>query len=279
VFDVRKHLFSSATTKTMNSQFAIVVGSGLAGLSASSEIIARGIPVCLLERSAKPGGNSMKASSGINGAPTRYQSEVDTSFYADTLKSAGHAVQVRGKERETLMGVLTGESKSAIDWLVDDIGVDLSVVARLGGHSMTRTHRGGGKLPPGAAIITSLLKTLRDSPLFNIETEATVTKILKSSEGIIYGIRYENAQGEVKELFGPVVFATGGFAGDAFGMLAKYRPDLAGVPSTNGPGAGSQELFTEVGGQLLDSKYSRMRPHPIPTMFCYKNSFRGLLCS
>lgn len=150
----------------------------------------------------------------------------DTHFYADTLKSAGEAMNTGRDRRETLIGVLTDESRSAVDWLVDEKGVDLSVVARLGGHSIARTHRGGGKLPPGAAIITALLRSLKESPLFELVTEATVTKVLQSSEGAVNGIRYQDAEGEEKDVFGPVVFASGGFAGDSFGMLAKYRPDL-----------------------------------------------------
>jgi FAD-dependent fumarate reductase len=62
---------SKVQTQSSTSKYAIVVGAGLAGLSAASQLIAHNIPVYLLERSAKPGGNSIKASSGINGAPTK----------------------------------------------------------------------------------------------------------------------------------------------------------------------------------------------------------------
>lgn len=61
-------------------------------------------------------------------------------------------------------------------------------------------------------------------------------------------------------LKGSVVFATGGFAGDANGMLATYRPDLAGFPSTNEPRPGSQTLLTTVGAQLLDMEQVQVHP-------------------
>lgn len=242
---------------------AIVVGSGLAGLSAASHLVAHKIPVTLLERSAKPGGNSIKASSGVSAAPTRFQPGrpfVDDAFYDDTVKSAGAALATATKQREGLISTLTKSSSAAINWLVDEKGVDLSVVAQLGGHSFPRTHRGAGKTPPGAAIVTTLLKGLKESPLFHLETSAVVTKVLKKEKDeSVEGVEY-SSEGESKVIRGPVIFASGGFAGDALGMLAKYRPDLAGVPSTNDPRPGSQHLLTEAGAQLLDMDLVQVHP-------------------
>lgn len=77
------------------------------------------------------GGNSTKATSGINGALTRTQ--VDTSipdsvkqFYDDTLKSA------RDKARPDLIKVLTYKSAAAVEWLQDVFNLDLTLVSRLG---------------------------------------------------------------------------------------------------------------------------------------------------
>jgi len=237
---------------------AIIVGSGLAGLSAASQLIAHGITVYLLERSAKTGGNSIKASSGINGAPTKYQPFPDASFYEDTVKSVGSVISTSTKKRESLISALTSSSAAAIDWLVEEKGVDLSVVAQLGGHSLPRTHRGAGKLPPGASIVTTLLKALKENPLFHLETESLVTKVIKEKD-VVRGIEY-TFKGETKFLNGPVIFTSGGFGGDAKGMLAKYRPDLARFPSTNEARPGSQNLLTSVGAQLLDMELVQVHP-------------------
>lgn len=77
------------------------------------------------------GGNSTKATSGINGALTRTQ--VDTGiadsvkqFYDDTLKSA------RDKARPDLIKVLTYKSAAAVEWLQDVFNLDLTLVSRLG---------------------------------------------------------------------------------------------------------------------------------------------------
>lgn len=150
------------------------------------------------------------------------------------------------------------ESDSCVEWLSEK-GVDLSVVAQLGGHSFPRTHRGGGKTPPGFAIISTLLTELKASPLFTLQTRCVATRILKSGDNI-EGVEYIDEEGEKKELRGPVIFATGGFAGDANGMLKEFRPGLAGFPSTNEARPGSQHLLTKIGAQLLDMQEVQVHP-------------------
>jgi len=64
--------------------------------------------------------------SGINGAPTKYQTAKvpDHYFYADIVESAGKQLS-SGREqshRQKLIGVLTNSSSVAIDFLADKIG-------------------------------------------------------------------------------------------------------------------------------------------------------------
>ncbi|KAF1922992.1 Flavocytochrome c [Didymella exigua CBS 183.55] len=251
---------SSTIPDDISSRCAIVVGSGLAGLSAASQLVKHNVTVRVLERAAKPGGNSIKASSGINGAPTEYQPspEPEDAFYTDTVTSAGLRMSLFTVERQKLIKTLTNSSAGAIHWLVEEKTVDLSKVAQLGGHSYARTHRGGGA-PPGFVIISTLLKGLKESPLFHLQTSCTVTKVMLSRERVI-GVEYIDANGNCEELHGPVIFASGGFGGDAEGLLAQYRPDLSGYPSTNDPRPGTQPLLTEVGAQLVDMDSVQVHP-------------------
>lgn len=242
----------------------IVVGSGLAGLSAAYMALERGAPVHLFDRAPKPGGNSIKASSGINGAGTAAQAAagiVDSPeiFAADTTKSAGERYRAPEQivDRAALIRKLSAESASAVAWLVDDIGVDLSVVAVLGGHSVARTHRGGGKLPPGAAIIMGLLNKLKENPNFTLSSDAEVTDLLVDGSAV-KGVKYVH-DGEAAELDGAVVFATGGFAGDRT-LLERHRPDLAGMPSTNDDRPGAHALLANLGVPLLDMDSVQIHP-------------------
>ncbi|KAJ7269917.1 Flavocytochrome c [Mycena rebaudengoi] len=216
----------------------IVVGGGLAGLSAAHTLLELGCPVLLLDKKPSLGGNSVKASSGINGAGTVPQSALnieDTveAFYSDTAQSAGADLA-----RPTLITALTSNSASAIAWLTDTFGVDLSVVSRLGGHSIARTHRDKSGAP-GWAITSALMKKLTalaassDGPSIEIIKSARVVRLLHES-GRVVGVEYE--AGETVTAHGSVILATGGYAADfsSTGLLAQHRPDLLTLSTTNG---------------------------------------------
>ncbi|KAI0100499.1 FAD binding domain-containing protein [Nemania sp. FL0031] len=271
-------IFSTPTSASTMAKPVITVGSGLAGLSAAYEALKAGAKVHMLERAPKPGGNSIKASSGINGAGTRFQTDSGITgddsarFFEDSTKSAGkrllasHAGVVGEERRKELIDILTAQSADAVSWLADDIGVDLRTVAQLGGHSIARTHRGASGPPPGAAIVGALLKKLTADPGFTLTTSATVEALAVSPEtGAVTGVRYTVADadgetGETHEMAGPVVFAPGGFAGDAHGLLAKHRPDLAGMPSTNDARPGSHGLLAEFGAAFVDMDSVQIHP-------------------
>lgn len=57
----------------MSANQVIVVGGGLAGLSAAHTVLEHGGRVILLDKNSFLGGNSTKATSGINGTLTRTQ--------------------------------------------------------------------------------------------------------------------------------------------------------------------------------------------------------------
>merc|ERR1719336_3236922 len=100
---------------------AIVVGGGLAGVSAANTVIENGGKVVLLDKSSFCGGNSTKATSGINGAETKTQKSkgIDDSialFTSDTLKG--------GAKRPEVVKVLCGNSGADVDWLVDKFDLD-----------------------------------------------------------------------------------------------------------------------------------------------------------
>lgn len=215
----------------------IVVGGGLAGLSACHTVLERGGNVLLLDKNAFLGGNSTKATSGINGAGTRAQAKLgipDSAqiFYEDTAKSA------RAEIVPALVKVLTYQSGAAVEWIMDKFNVDLSLVSRLGGHSQPRTHRGTEQFP-GMTITYALMSTYEDlcnsiPDRAQIIKKASVTSLI-NEDGKVVGLRYEK-NGKTFVERGIVVLATGGYAADFTdtSLLKKYRPELVDLPTTNG---------------------------------------------
>ncbi|ESK91001.1 fumarate reductase [Moniliophthora roreri MCA 2997] len=244
----------------------IVVGGGLAGLSAAHTLLERGANVLLLDKQGFMGGNSTKATSGINGAGTQTQQEQgipDSAkiFFEDTKKSA------RDLARDDLIRVLTGRSGDAVNWLQSKFGLDLSKVARLGGHSQPRTHRGGAQFP-GMVITYAQMERLEDLSVsqpdrVKILKKARVVKLLKDEQGHVHGVEYTH-NGSTNSAYGPVILATGGYAADftSDSLLKKHRPEYWELPTTNGEhctGDG-QKMAMAIGAHGIDMEKVQVHP-------------------
>jgi flavocytochrome c len=240
----------------------IVVGGGLAGMSAANTVIEQGGRTVLLDKSSFCGGNSTKATSGINGAATRTQKTkgIDDSidlFTSDTLKG--------GAKRPEVVKILCGNSGADVDWLVDKFDLDLSLVARLGGHSAPRTHRGKERFP-GMTITYALIQMLENvaekTDRARIITKACANTLLTNGPACV-GLVYEKAGEQIKE-FGPVILASGGFGADFTqdSLLAKYRPDLMHLPTTNGEHCTGDgiKMGEAIGGKSIDLEWVQVHP-------------------
>merc|ERR1711939_877889 len=102
-----------------------------------------------------------------------------------------------------------------VDWLIEKFDLDLSLLARLGGHSQPRTHRGKERFPGMTityALIQMLEKVAEKTDRARIITKARAHKLLMSN-GACVGLIYEKAGQDFQE-HGPVIFASGGFGAD-----------------------------------------------------------------
>jgi len=241
---------------------AIVVGGGLAGFSAAHTVLEHGGKCLLLDKSPFCGGNSTKATSGINGSETKTQKakqikDTNEIFLGDTLKG--------GAKKPEVAKVLCYESGPGVDWLVDKFELDLSLIARLGGHSMPRTHRGAERFP-GMTITYALMqafeKVAETSEKARIINKATVYELLTANGGVV-GCIYEKGGVSTKE-YGPVILCSGGFGAD-FGsdsLLAKYRPDLLHLPTTNGEHCTGDaiKMGEKLGAETIDLEWVQVHP-------------------
>jgi len=243
----------------------IVVGGGLSGLSAAHTVLEHGGNVVVIDKNSFFGGNSTKATSGINGALTKTQIALGIKDSAD-LFAADTARSARDLARPELIKVLAGNSASAVEWLQEKFKLDLSLVSRLGGHSQPRTHR-GKEMFPGMTITYALMEGLEDFAKVHpdrvkIHMKARATRLLKEGDAVV-GVEYEK-DGKVFQEYGPVVLATGGYAADFTenSLLKKYRPDIFDLPTTNGDhctGDG-HKMVLAIGGKGID--FEKVQVHP-----------------
>ncbi|KAJ7110955.1 hypothetical protein C8R44DRAFT_856750 [Mycena epipterygia] len=164
----------------------IVVGGGLAGLNAAQTLLAHGKSVLLLDKKPSLGGNSVKSQLG-------YQRREDCS-----TASTRYPRQCRGLARISRAPRSSRRSPPIPrpPLLTSPFGVDLSLVSRLGGHSVTRTRRDKSGTP-GWAIISALMKRLTalaaaDDARVEIVKSARIVKLLEEG-GSVVGVEYDSA--------------------------------------------------------------------------------------
>ena len=252
----------------------IVIGGGLAGLSAAHTVIERGARVVLLDKCSFLGGNSTKATSGINGALTRTQARLNIpdsadKFEDDIIKGAAGVGHTEAPAHTIpLAKVLAQGSGSSVDWLTEKFNLDLSLVAQLGGHSFPRTHRGKERFPGFTityALMEGLEKIMEDTngEIARIITKAEAKRLLHDGNGTVIGVEYEKG-GALHQEYGPVVIATGGFGADykPDSLLKKYRPDLQALPTTNGDHCTGDgiKMAMAVGADTIDMTSVQVHP-------------------
>lgn len=235
----------------------VIIGSGGAGLTAAIQAHELGLNPVILEKMPKIGGNTTRASSGMNAAETNVQLHhhiVDSfgDFYGETHKGGG------GMNNQALLKFFTEHSALAIDWLADH-GIKLDDLTITGGMSVMRTHRPSSMAPIGGFLVTELLKQVAAAqlPLF---TDVKVDELIVEA-GKISGVKATTPDGAVTITAGAVLLATGGFGANK-ALLGQYRDDLKNYQTTNQPGAtGDGILLAQaVGAKLVDMDQVQVHP-------------------
>jgi len=233
-------------------------------MTTANTILEHGGRVVVLDKSAFCGGNSSKATSGINGSETKTQKaknieDTNELFLSDTLKG--------GAKKPEIAKVLVYESGPAVDWLMETFRLDLSLVARLGGHSMPRTHRGKERFP-GMTITYALIQMIEKvqeksgGSMAKIITKAKAFELITSG-GAVTGVKYQKNNQVLQEM-GPVILCSGGFGADfeKDSLLGKHRPDLLHLPTSNGEHCTGDgiKMGTDVGAATIDLEWVQVHP-------------------
>lgn len=253
----------------------VVIGAGGAGMSAAIEATQKGATnVVILEKMPITGGNTVRATGGLNASETQYQKrdgieDSNDLFYEDTMKGG------KNLNDPNLVRTLVENSAAAVDW-VNEIGGDLSVVAQFGGASVKRIHRPSDTSAVGPMLVKTLNAKL-DELGIPVLLETKATKIIADKDGKITGVEAENENGEFVINTKAVILATGGFGANP-DMVVKYAPQLAGFITTNHSGATGDgiEMALEVGAGLTDIEQIQTHPTVNPnTATMYTEGVRG----
>ncbi len=238
----------------------VVIGAGASGISAAIEAKQAGLSVVLLEKMPRIGGNSQRATGGINGVNSQLQiaaKSIDSEalYLADTL-AAGHYQNDRD-----LAQILVEESGDAVDWL-SSLGADLTDIGRLAGSRVDRAHRPSGGAPVGSEVMRVLGAQINALGI-DLRVENKVIELLHDESGSeVKGVLVRNQEGREYEIMADaVVIATGGFGGSPERFVA-FNPDLKGYKTTNHAGATGDyiDLVADLPIELVDM--SMIQAHP-----------------
>ena len=243
--------------KTIDTEI-VIIGAGGAGMTAAIMLQQAGKDFVILEKMPYVGGNTTKATGGMNASETHYQKEqgIDDSnalFAADTMKG-GHALN-----DPQLVAVMTNNSSDAIDWL-DTIGAALPKISFSGGASVNRIHAPEDGSGVGAYLVDRFSAKLAELGV-NVMLETKATELLTDADGKISGVRAEGPDAVYTINAKAVILASGGFGANEE-MYTTYRPDLKGTVTTNAPGATGDGIVMAqaLGADLVDIEQIQLHP-------------------
>jgi len=252
----------------------VVIGSGGAGLAAAIQASDDGASVLIVEKMPVIGGNTIKASAGMNAAETRFQkmkgiTDHKALFYEETMKGG------RNKNNPALLKYFVENAPKAIEWLADH-DIELSNITMTGGMSVERTHRPSDGSAVGGYLVSGLIKNVNKRNI-DVMLDTSVTEILRENRKVA-GVRLLNDENEEQVILTKgVIVATGGFSANTQ-MVVKYRPDLDGFVTTNHRGATGSgiTLLERLGADTVD--LGEIQIHPTveqTTSYLISESVRG----
>jgi flavocytochrome c len=227
----------------------VIVGSGIAGLSAAIEATQAGASVIIIEKMKIAGGNT-RISDSCLAAPGNFLQKkhgIEDSpdlFYGDMIRAG------LGLNHTHLVRIVAEQAEEAIQWSRNTLGVAyLDRVDRFGGHTVarsitTRTHSGVDLIK--AAV--SKLKTMG----IGIRTCCTLSDLITDNNGRVCGVQVRSnhdyrkkESGTIEKLLARrgVILATGGFGND-IQFRSLQNPLLnETIRSTNHKGATAEGLI------------------------------------
>lgn len=193
----------------------IVVGAGMAGLSASVRAAELGANVLVLEQNYRVGGSANTAGGSISGAGYKIQKAAGIEdspelFYQDFVNLGGEEFM-----NTEIAKVHAERSGAAIDWLQEDVGVEFSDKVDSGSYLTMDINRvtytaGGASSGGGSYFVKGLsdkLQSYIDAGTVQLCLDTLVTDIVLNDNGDVTGVMVGD-----KEISAPsTIIATGGY--------------------------------------------------------------------
>lgn len=275
----------------------VVIGAGGAGMTAAITAAQAGKKVIIVEKMEMTGGNSVRATGGMNASKTEWQ---DTNEFTETagvektltaaakfedLKELTATVQaqydaykaaptgyfdsvelfildtlVGGKDLndKDLVKALADGTAPAIEWL-STIGADLHNVGAFGGASVKRIHRPVNAEGKTVSVGSYMIPILEKACMEN-DVEilfGAPATEILMKDGAAVGVKAEGYTINAKS----VIIASGGF-GANLDMVVELKPELKGFVTTNASGIQGDgiKMAQAIGAATVDMDQIQIHP-------------------
>jgi flavocytochrome c len=201
---------------------AIVVGGGIAGLSAAYELANGGADVIVVDMASIFGGHAVMATGDLTFAGTPFQEEHGVK---DSPELALKDLQAWGEDPDPYWSRYYVEHArtEVYDWLVS-MGVTFEKLILPPGNSVMRTHRTKGR---GIGLVTPIFSACARRPNISFRWNTRADRLLVEN-GRITGVAVTDTRtNAATDLHGRVVvLATGGFQSNLDMVRASWRSDI-----------------------------------------------------
>ena len=256
----------------------VIVGAGGAGMTAALQAVDYGVnSVISVQKGGYTGGNTSRATGGMNAAKTAYQdknewSDATTTAVEKTIATAkekygdkiGDLIATVEAQFEAYKANPTGYFDSvelfALDTMVGGKCLNnLDLVMTLTGNHRATTED-GKTTPVGAYLVKVLTADVEAEDKIDLRTNTAATELVME-DGKAVGVKVKNENGEYTIRAKAVILASGGFGAD-LDRVAALKPELAGFVTTNVPtitGDGI-DMAVAVGAATVDMEQIQIHP-------------------
>lgn len=212
----------------------VVAGGGGAGLAAAVSAAQNGASVCLLEKLAMLGGDTLRSTGYFSCVEPRRQK---MNGIADSIDLHYRQTMQAGRNlgNPKLVRQMVEEAPHTVAWLESCGVLFQDAVYEIYGSGYRRCLK--PLLPRGTAYVRALSQKAMELGV-KVLLETRLADLLIDAEGRTAGVAAQLSDGRMLAVRAKkgVILATGGFGANA-AMVAHYAPELAGLATDNSPGS------------------------------------------
>lgn len=230
----------------------LVIGSGMAGMSAALEAADNGAKVIMLERLGRIGGTSTLSAGWVHAAGTSIQEKIGVEdnvdkFYEDWMMLAGNANDEYVDAE--MVRYTTENSPKNLEWLIDHGVRFTDTIMAAGiyeGRNIPRVHMTEG----GNGFIMKFLFETAEKSGVETHLNTPATELIKEGNKIVGAKAVDKEGNEITIKAKAVIIASGGFAGNKE-MMAKYYPQYTDYVNTSVNTGDSLVMAEAVGADII----------------------------